>query len=213
MSGGDRHRIRSQSIVAGGCSHCWSSRCWPVAPSVPVLSLPSTAPTERKRDDGDDRPSGALDEALAAGSRGRIPRRRLTRPASETRLRSVHELPITQGILEIVLEHATRAGAARVTDIHVVLGELSSYVDDSIEFYWEIISRGTAAERARLHFERVPLRFECGDCGERFLPQGATFACPACGGERVRVEGGDELRVEAIDVEDVHAEQMKASDP
>ncbi|MCA9957781.1 MAG: hydrogenase maturation nickel metallochaperone HypA, partial [Anaerolineales bacterium] len=51
----------------------------------------------------------------------------------------MHELPITENILKIANEHATQSGAARVTDLYLVIGQLSSIVDDSIQFYWDII--------------------------------------------------------------------------
>ncbi|HEX2994458.1 MAG TPA: hydrogenase maturation nickel metallochaperone HypA, partial [Anaerolineales bacterium] len=73
----------------------------------------------------------------------------------------MHELAVTQSILDLALKHADQAAAKRVTDIHIVMGELSSNVDDSIQFYWEIIAKGTLAEGAQLHFQRVPAEFEC----------------------------------------------------
>jgi hydrogenase nickel incorporation protein HypA/HybF len=114
----------------------------------------------------------------------------------------MHELPITKGILDLVVEHADRASAGRVTDVHVKAGELSGVVDDCIAFYWDIISRGTVAEGARLHIRRVPLEFECRACGVVFPPAGEDFTCPTCGGVSVRVASGDGVRVEAIDVEE-----------
>jgi len=122
----------------------------------------------------------------------------------------MHELPITQTMLDLVLEHADRAGGGRVTDIHVVIGALSSYVDDSIQFYWDIISRGTPADGARLHFRRVPLQFECRTCHALFTPDGESFRCTACSSDRVRVAAGDEMRVEAIEVEEAPAASATA---
>ena len=58
----------------------------------------------------------------------------------------VHELPITENILEIALRHADQAGAACVTDIYLVIGQLASVVDEFVTFYWDIISAGTIAE-------------------------------------------------------------------
>jgi len=110
----------------------------------------------------------------------------------------MHELPITQGILDLVLEHAD---GARVTDVHVVAGELSGVVDECIEFYWDILSRDTVAEGARLCIRRIPLAFECDTCHAVFPPFDDDFVCPTCGGDSVRVVSGDGLRVEAIDVE------------
>ena len=49
-------------------------------------------------------------------------------------MESMHELAITENLLKIALEHAEKAGASSVTDLHVVMGELSSIVDDSVQF-------------------------------------------------------------------------------
>lgn len=113
----------------------------------------------------------------------------------------MHELPMAQEILEIVLEHAARAGATRVTDIHMVLGELSGVVDECIGFYWDLLSADTPAAGARLHFRRTPFLLQCLECGLEFTPDGAGFACVHCRSGSVRVSGGDEFRVEAIDVD------------
>jgi len=60
----------------------------------------------------------------------------------------MHELAVTEGLLEICLRHAEEARAKRVTDLYLVIGELSSIVDDSIQFYWEMISLDTLAEES-----------------------------------------------------------------
>ncbi|HQF69985.1 MAG TPA: hydrogenase maturation nickel metallochaperone HypA, partial [Promineifilum sp.] len=76
----------------------------------------------------------------------------------------MHELAITESILEIALRHGRSAGATRITDLHLVIGELSSVVDESVQFYWDIVSEGTAAAGATLHFRRVPARLVCRAC-------------------------------------------------
>jgi Zn finger protein HypA/HybF involved in hydrogenase expression len=40
----------------------------------------------------------------------------------------MHELGVTQAILEVVLKHAREAGAGRVQRIHLVVGDLSGPV-------------------------------------------------------------------------------------
>jgi hydrogenase nickel incorporation protein HypA/HybF len=125
----------------------------------------------------------------------------------------MHELSITQGLLDLVLQHAARAGGGRVTGVHIVSGEMSGIVDDSVQFYWDVISAGTAAAGARLHFRRVPLRFECLACGSPFSPAGVSFDCTACGSGRVRVAAGREFRLDAIDLEDADAPAAGAGAP
>ncbi len=113
----------------------------------------------------------------------------------------MHELPVTENILEIALRHGAKARATRITDLYLVIGQLSSIVDDSIQFYWDIISAGTIAEGATLHFHRIPAKMHCMDCDHRYQLHEDRFACPQCDGERVRVVAGEEFFVEAIDID------------
>ncbi|MEX2143269.1 MAG: hydrogenase maturation nickel metallochaperone HypA [Anaerolineales bacterium] len=113
----------------------------------------------------------------------------------------MHELSVTQALLDLVVQRAATAQAARVTDIYIEIGDLASYVDESIQFYWDIISAGTAAKGARLHFERIPLTMHCTACEKSFQPDGKTFNCPGCGSEKVRVMSGEEFRLVGLDVE------------
>ncbi len=76
----------------------------------------------------------------------------------------------------------------------------------SIQFYWDVISQGTLAEGAQLHFERVPAELVCLDCSTRFRMSDTSFDCPECGGSKVKVVAGDEFRLEAIDIETEGAE-------
>jgi hydrogenase nickel incorporation protein HypA/HybF len=64
----------------------------------------------------------------------------------------MHELSVTESILEIALRHASNANAKRITNLYMVKGQLASIVDDSVQFYWDIISKDSIAEGAVLHF-------------------------------------------------------------
>ncbi len=113
----------------------------------------------------------------------------------------MHELPVTQSILEIALRHAEAAGAKRIVQLNLVIGQFSSIVDDSVQFYWDIISRGTIAEGARLHFERTPGQLRCTACGHVFSINGEDYVCPVCGDTQVMVVSGDDFRLDSIEVE------------
>ncbi len=113
----------------------------------------------------------------------------------------MHELPVTQSILEIALRHAGQNNARSVRTIYVVLGQLSSILDDSIQFYWDMIAEGTLAEGATLHFRRIPAELHCQACGEKYLLPAGELACPKCGSMQVKVIAGEEFYLEAIDIE------------
>lgn len=112
----------------------------------------------------------------------------------------MHEMVITQDILRIVTAHAHKAGATSVTTINLVIGELTSFIDDSIQFYFEMLASGTPAAGATLHFQRIKTRFRCRQCGQEFEPEGRNWTCPACGALGGDVIAGKEFYVESIEV-------------
>ena len=113
----------------------------------------------------------------------------------------MHELGVTQSILSIALQNAEKVNAKKITSINLQIGQLASLVDDSINFYWDIISEGTIAQGARLSIIRIPVRMRCFDCGNEFTPGDESFDCPKCASVRIQVIDGEELKIESIDVE------------
>lgn len=113
----------------------------------------------------------------------------------------MHELTITESLLEIALRHAAEAGATKITDLYLVIGDLSSVVDESVQFYWDIIANETPAEGASLHFKRVPTEIICLNCHHQYKPVENQMACPSCGSISIKIISGEEFFLEAINVE------------
>ena len=115
----------------------------------------------------------------------------------------MHELGATQAVLQTALETAREAGHGRVLAVDLVVGELSTIVDDSVQFYFDLLSRGTAAEGARLRFRRVPGEATCLQCGHRYgVRPPLDPACPACASPLLRVSGGQQFLIDSIEVDD-----------
>jgi hydrogenase nickel incorporation protein HypA/HybF len=114
---------------------------------------------------------------------------------------TMHELSVTEALLKIAVEHAEKADATRVTDLNIVIGDLASMVDESIQFYWEIIAKGTIAEQAKLHFRRVPAELQCNTCSLKYQPTDKELICPHCLGIGAKIISGEEFFLESIDVE------------
>ena len=71
----------------------------------------------------------------------------------------MHEAGVTERILEVVSERATEARALRVTDVHLEVGEESGIDTTSIELHWPLLSKGSVADGARLHFDEAASPF------------------------------------------------------
>ena len=113
----------------------------------------------------------------------------------------MHELTITESLLEISLRHAKNADANKITDLYLVIGQLASVVDDSVQFYWDIIAKDTPAEGATLHFKRTPTEILCLDCSHQYKPADNNMACGKCESINIKILSGEEFFLEAINVE------------
>jgi hydrogenase nickel incorporation protein HypA/HybF len=113
----------------------------------------------------------------------------------------MHEFGITENIVNIALEKANEAQARKVIQINLVIGEMSGFVPDCIQFYFDSLSKDTIAEGAVLHFELVPAQLHCRTCSTIFHPQDTLWYCPKCQGQSVEISKGRELYIESMDVE------------
>ena len=113
----------------------------------------------------------------------------------------MHELSVTENILEIALRHAQTNNATRITNLYLVIGQMASIVDESVQFYWSIIAKDTIAEGAKLKFKRIPAEFSCQKCAQRFYPSDDNYSCPNCTSLEVTLISGAQFFLEAIDIE------------
>jgi hydrogenase nickel incorporation protein HypA/HybF len=113
----------------------------------------------------------------------------------------MHELGITENIVNIALAKAGEVQANKVILINIVIGELSGFVPDCIQFYFDSLSKDTIAQGAVLHFESVPAQLHCRNCSMIFQPQDTLWSCPGCRSQSVEISQGRELYIESMEVE------------
>lgn len=112
----------------------------------------------------------------------------------------MHELAITQNMLDLVLEEAEKASSKGVSKINLVVGEMCGFVEECVRFYFGFLSQGTIAEGASLSFRMVPSKARCQDCGKTFELKEFDWTCPYCQGSSLDIIAGKELFVESIEV-------------
>jgi len=112
----------------------------------------------------------------------------------------MHETHVTQDILKETLKRAEHKGAKRVVGATIRLGELSGFMPDSIEAYFESFSRGTIAENAKLEFVPLPPTASCRKCGADVPTKEDELRCPKCGSKDLELKSGREVYVESIEV-------------
>ena len=113
----------------------------------------------------------------------------------------MHELALTEGILNIVADEQKKNAFSRVREIRLRIGEYSGVIPSCIEEFFPLVARGTAAEGARLVTEMVPARICCSDCAYEGPPEKHSACCPNCGSTAIRMTAGREFYVDNLVVE------------
>jgi hydrogenase nickel incorporation protein HypA/HybF len=108
----------------------------------------------------------------------------------------VHEMAITQGVVDAVCEHAA---GRRVHSVRVEVGALCAVVPDSMQFCFDLATEGTVADGARLDLDVRPGSARCRTCGREFVLDDLILLCP-CGSADVEVLAGRDLRILSMEV-------------
>ena len=114
----------------------------------------------------------------------------------------MHELSVTQSILDISLEYARNNQAKQIVTIQLQIGEITDFDDEWIQRYFDFVSKGTMAEGAKLRITRTPAKLQCQSCSFVFPLDRATWEsqCPSCRSKDTQLISGKEFRVEALEV-------------
>lgn len=116
---------------------------------------------------------------------------------------TVHELSIVEALIEQVERELERSGrGARVVRLNLEIGRLSGVCPDSLRFAWELVSPETPLAGAELCIAEPPAVCACGQCGARTELDDLAFTCPKCGSTEVTIEGGQQMLLQTIELED-----------
>lgn len=113
----------------------------------------------------------------------------------------MHELGITQSIVDIADRTAREQGAVRVISVTVEIGTLSGVIPESVEFCFSACTKGTLLEQSQLLIETIPGQGRCPDCRLELEIDPFTFACPVCGALGLERLQGEELRITELEVD------------
>lgn len=107
----------------------------------------------------------------------------------------MHELAVTQGVVDTILERIDR----KVTGVRLEIGRVSGILPDAVRFCFDVVCAGTPLEGAWLEIREPEARARCRSCAAEFAPDGPVSLC-ACGSADVELLSGGELRITAVEV-------------
>ena len=113
----------------------------------------------------------------------------------------MHEMSLAEGMVQILEDNAKTQNFKKVLCVWLEIGQLSHVDPEAITFCFEAVTKGTLAEGAKLEILRPPGQAWCDDCVEQVEIADRVNGCPKCGGHRLIVTDGEDMRVKELEVE------------
>lgn len=110
----------------------------------------------------------------------------------------MHELAITESVLRTAVPKAEESGAKRILEIRLSIGELSGVIPEYVQYYFDLISKGTIAEGAKIVAKELPVTIRCQSCGYEGAVSRKDRCCPVCESIQFRITGGQEFYVDSL---------------
>lgn len=104
----------------------------------------------------------------------------------------MHEVGIARSVIDAALAAVPPDG--RLSGVTVTIGPMSGVAAESLQFGFEVASKGTPAEGADLEIIDVSLVVHCNACdADHEIEDATTLLCPACEGGAAVVSGNETL--------------------
>ncbi len=115
----------------------------------------------------------------------------------------MHELSIVQALFEQAEQEVRRSGhQGQVARLDLSIGRLSGVSCDSIRFAFDLLKSETMFHEAELTIAQPPAVCRCRACGAENDVTEITVECPACGSYDIVIEGGREMLLQSIELEE-----------
>ncbi|QCS48857.1 hydrogenase maturation nickel metallochaperone HypA [Picosynechococcus sp. PCC 11901] len=112
----------------------------------------------------------------------------------------MHEVAIMTETVAIACASAEKQNAAKILNLTMRIGAISSVVPEALSFAFEAVASGTLAEQAKLIIETVPVTCYCAQCDRPFIPPNLFYECPLCSSLSQHILSGKEVELKSLEV-------------
>ncbi len=119
----------------------------------------------------------------------------------------MHEYTLTSNIIEEIIRALQAEDNCKVINVTLGFGPFTHGSFESIQFWWEVLSKDTIAEGSKLVYKPLDGELYCPSCDEVIRASHEhsideylqIFACPKCHSLQTEIKSGEEIII--IDVE------------
>lgn len=113
----------------------------------------------------------------------------------------MHETDMTKALIMTVTDWwESQPERPEVSKVHLVVGRFTCVEPVSLQFAYEVQTRGTFLENTELVIRETPLLAFCHACQQEYAPEvGLQYACPDCRAPMDDIRSGRELKIDRIE--------------
>lgn len=113
----------------------------------------------------------------------------------------MHEMGIAQQLMNIAIDAIPEdIENPKIEKLNLKIGRLAAVVEHSLTFCFEIITKDTPLEGAKIVIENIPVRVRCMECLHEREVDGPVFTCPQCKDGEVKMLTGREIEIKSIEL-------------
>jgi hydrogenase nickel incorporation protein HypA/HybF len=114
---------------------------------------------------------------------------------------AMHETDMTKALILTVREWwESQPERPKISQVHLIVGQFTCVEPMSLQFAFEVQTRGTCLDGAKLVIKETPLIAFCHQCQQDYRPEiGILYACPTCHSPMDDIRSGRELKIDHIE--------------
>lgn len=113
----------------------------------------------------------------------------------------MHETDMTKALIMTLRDwwHDQKE-SQKIETVHLIVGQFTCVEPASLQFAFEVQTRNTFLEGAKLAIQEKPLIAFCHSCQSEYQPKiGQHYACPTCNSPMEEIRSGRELKIDRIE--------------
>ena len=113
----------------------------------------------------------------------------------------MHETDMTKALILTVRDWwEAQLDRPKISQVHLIVGQFTCVEPVSLQFAFEVQTRNTFLEGAKLVIRETPLIAFCHRCQKEYQPEiGIQYACPECRSPMEDIRSGRELKIDRIE--------------
>lgn len=113
----------------------------------------------------------------------------------------MHETDLTKALILTVKDWwEAQPEPPKIYALHLIVGKFTCVEPVSLQFSFEVQTRNTFLDGAKLEIQETPLIAFCHSCQQEYHPEiGLRYACPTCQSPMEDIRSGRELKIDRIE--------------